>query len=141
MMAMLPSMAKYMMETAGKSIISRVYGIYKVKYPGMNRIYLMLQRNNMQVKKYNELLNSFDLKGSSYRRKVIKDKQLRNLLDKNYINKKSAGHDSTEDSRKMGETMNKTNIAKKLRIQSEAGSFQRSPKPAKKPREEDEDND
>jgi hypothetical protein len=73
MLAMLPSMAKYMMETAGKSIISRVYGIYKVKYPGMNRIYLMLQRNNMQVKKHNELLNSFDIKGSTYRRKVIGD--------------------------------------------------------------------
>ena len=42
MLAMLPSMAKYMMETAGKSIISRVYCIFKVKYPGMNRIYLML---------------------------------------------------------------------------------------------------
>ena len=42
MMGMLPAMARYMVETAGKSIISRVYGIYKVNYPGMNRIYLML---------------------------------------------------------------------------------------------------
>lgn len=79
----------------------------------------------MQVKKYNELLNSFDLKGSTYRRKVIDDRQLRNLLDKNQINKRSVGHDSTEDSRKMGETMNKTNIAQKLRMQSVSGSFRR----------------
>lgn len=120
MMGMLPSMAKYMMETAGKSIISRVYGIFKVKYPGMNRIYLMLQRNNMQVKKHNELLNSFDLKGSSYRRKVISDQELRSHLDQNYINKKSVGRDSTDDSRKMGETMNKTNIAQKLLVHNKS---------------------
>ena len=109
---MLPSMAKYMMETAGKSIISRVYGVFKVKYPGMNRIYLMLQRNNMQLKKHNELLNSFDLKGSTYRRKVISELKLQSMLDKNYINKKSVGRDSS-DSRKIGDTMNKTNIVQK----------------------------
>ena len=79
----------------------------------------------MQVKKHNELLNSFDLKGSTYRRKVINDQELRSLLDQNYINKKSVGHDSTEDSRKMGETMNKTNIAQKLRVHGESGSSRR----------------
>ena len=65
----------------------------------------------MQIKKRNELLNSFDLKGSAYRRKVISDQKLRSMLNSNYINKKSTGHESSEDSRKMGETMNKTNIA------------------------------
>jgi hypothetical protein len=121
---MLPSMAKYMMETAGKSIISRVYGVFKVKYPGMNRIYLMLQRNNMQLKKHNELLNSFDLKGSTYRRKVISELKLQSMLDKNYINKKSVGRDSS-DSRKIGDTMNKTNIVQKLRLSSGTGSIKR----------------
>ena len=52
---------------------------------------------------------------------MIDDQELRNLLDKHYINKKNVGHDSTEDSRKMGETMNKTNIAQKLRMQSVTG--------------------
>jgi hypothetical protein len=30
------------METGGKSLISRVYGLYRVKYPEMAPIYLML---------------------------------------------------------------------------------------------------
>jgi hypothetical protein len=41
-MGMLPNVTKYIMETGGRSLISRVYGVYKVKYPGMNRIYLMI---------------------------------------------------------------------------------------------------
>lgn len=78
----------------------------------------------MQIKKHNELLNSFDLKGSTYRRKVIDDQELRSLLDQNYINKKSVDHVSSEDSRKMGETMNKTNIAQKLLVHGE-GEYSR----------------
>ena len=42
LMTMLPNITKYMIETNGRSLISRVYGVYKVKYPGMNRIYLMI---------------------------------------------------------------------------------------------------
>jgi len=41
-MEMLPEMVQYIMKTAGRSLISRVYGVYKVKYPGMDRIYLMI---------------------------------------------------------------------------------------------------
>ena len=42
LMTMLPNITQYMVETNGRSLISRVYGVYKVKYPGMNRIYLMI---------------------------------------------------------------------------------------------------
>jgi hypothetical protein len=35
-------MTKYLSKTDGKSFISRVYGVYQVKYPGMASIYLML---------------------------------------------------------------------------------------------------
>ena len=42
LMGMLPNVTKFIMETAGRSLISRVYGVYKVKYPGMNKIYLMI---------------------------------------------------------------------------------------------------
>lgn len=70
---MLPNITKYFMVTAGRSLISRVYGIYKVKYPGMNRIYLMIQRNNIMISRQGMLLNTFDLKGSKYKRKVIDD--------------------------------------------------------------------
>jgi 1-phosphatidylinositol-4-phosphate 5-kinase len=38
----LPQMTKFIMETGGKSLISRVYGLYRVKYPGMAPIFLML---------------------------------------------------------------------------------------------------
>ena len=68
---MLPNITKYFMVTAGRSLISRVYGIYKVKYPGMNRIYLMIQRNNIMIQKHNMLLNTFDLKGSKFHRAAV----------------------------------------------------------------------
>jgi hypothetical protein len=48
-MKMLPSMTKFIMETGGKSLISRIYGVYKVQYPGMASIYLMLQKNNIRM--------------------------------------------------------------------------------------------
>ena len=47
LMKMLPSNVKFLIETGGKSMISRIYGVYKVKYPGMASIYLMLQKNNI----------------------------------------------------------------------------------------------
>lgn len=42
LMKMLQSNVKFLIETGGKSMISRIYGVYKVKYPGMASIYLML---------------------------------------------------------------------------------------------------
>jgi hypothetical protein len=39
---LLPEMTKFIMETGGKSLISRVYGLFRVKYPGMTPIFLML---------------------------------------------------------------------------------------------------
>lgn len=47
LLRMLPSMTEFIMKTGGKSLISRIYGLYMVEYPGMNKIYLMLQRNNI----------------------------------------------------------------------------------------------
>ena len=46
-------MTKYIMETGGKSLISRVYGVYKVQYPGMASIFLMLQKNNIRLQVHN----------------------------------------------------------------------------------------
>jgi hypothetical protein len=37
----------------------------------MASIYLMLQKNNIQIEKQNTLMNTFDLKGSRFKRKVI----------------------------------------------------------------------
>ena len=61
------------METGGKSLISRIYGIYMVEYPGFQKIYVMLQRNNIQITIPNQLVNVFDLKGSRYKRQIITD--------------------------------------------------------------------
>ena len=41
-MRMLPSMTQFIMETGGKTLISRIYGLYMVEYPGMAPVYLML---------------------------------------------------------------------------------------------------
>jgi hypothetical protein len=73
-------MTKFIMETGGKSLISRIYGVFKVKYPGMASIYMMLQKNNVRIQTHNELLCSFDLKGSKHNRRSVhtqrKDKYL-----------------------------------------------------------------
>jgi len=41
-MEMLPDMAKFLVENKGMSIISRIYGVYQVKYKGMAPTFLML---------------------------------------------------------------------------------------------------
>ena len=64
-------MANYMVETGGKSLISRVYGLYMVEYPGISPVFLMLQRNNIQPDPKNEIVSIFDLKGSKYSRHSI----------------------------------------------------------------------
>ena len=66
LMRMLRDLTKFIMETGGKSLISRIYGVFKVKYPGMVPIYLMLQKNNIRISPLNQLLCSFDLKGSKF---------------------------------------------------------------------------
>ena len=68
LMEMLPKVTKFIMDTGGKSLISRVYGVYKVQYPGMASIFLMLQKNNIRLQTHNQLLCSFDLKGSKFSR-------------------------------------------------------------------------
>ena len=82
LLRMLHSMTEFIMKTGGKSLISRIYGLYMVEYPGMNKIYLMLQRNNIQLQKSNELQNIFDLKGSTFSRRVIDPLDLKVVKDK-----------------------------------------------------------
>lgn len=48
-MNVLPKMVEFVVQTGGKSLISRVYGLYKVEYPGISPVYLMLQKNNIQI--------------------------------------------------------------------------------------------
>ena len=70
-MRMLPSMTQFIMETGGKTLISRIYGLYMVEYPGMAPVYLMLQKNNIKLDPGNDLMNIFDIKGSKYTRQVV----------------------------------------------------------------------
>jgi hypothetical protein len=42
-------MTKYLHENAGFSVISRVYGVFQIKYPEMDPIFFMLQRNTIQI--------------------------------------------------------------------------------------------
>lgn len=48
-----------------------IYGVYKVKIRGVLPIYLMLQRNTC-ISGQGKLLHKFDMKGSTYKRNVIK---------------------------------------------------------------------
>lgn len=67
-MRLLPSMINYLIENGCKSIISRIYGIYRVTYSGMSPIFLMLQKNNIKIQPGNSLQCLFDLKGSKFNR-------------------------------------------------------------------------
>ena len=42
LMDLLPNMVKYLIDNGGKSLISRNYGIFRIKCKGMSSIYLML---------------------------------------------------------------------------------------------------
>ena len=62
----------------GKSLISRTYGLFKIWYPGMKPIYVQVQKNTLILRPDNKFLAKFDLKGSKYKRKVIKNLKFRN---------------------------------------------------------------
>lgn len=83
LMKALPEMVKFMVTTGGKSLISRVYGVYMVEYPGISPVYLMLQKNNIQIDPVNTILSVFDLKGSKMNRQIISNKKLYGQKDKN----------------------------------------------------------
>lgn len=57
-------------------MLSRIYGVYMVEYPGISPVYLMLQRNNIVISPNNHLLCVFDLKGSKFARQSISDEKL-----------------------------------------------------------------
>jgi hypothetical protein len=78
LLKLLRNMTEFIMRTGGKSLISRIYGLYMVEYPGMSPIYLMLQKNNIKLQQQNELMNTFDLKGSRYNRQAIKERLIAN---------------------------------------------------------------
>ena len=42
LMKMLPEVLQFVREKENKSLLSRVYGIFRVEYPGMSSIYFML---------------------------------------------------------------------------------------------------
>lgn len=63
---MLPRLTQHLAAHGGKSLISRIYGIYRVWYNGIQPIYLMLQKNNIPIEAGNEILCKFDLKGSRF---------------------------------------------------------------------------
>jgi len=69
-------MTNYILHSGGKSIISRIYGLYIVEYPVISPVYLMLQRNNIQLGIDNKLLSVFDLKGSKFNRRVVSEETI-----------------------------------------------------------------
>ena len=75
-MKMLPEMTEFIMKTGGKSLISRIYGTYMVEYPGMSKIFLTLQKNNIRMSPGNLLASKFDLKGSRFRRMELAPQEL-----------------------------------------------------------------
>ena len=89
----LPDMVKYLIDVGSKSIISRNYGVFKIKCKGMNSIYVMLMQNNKRPNMHldnvvfggqnvfmNQMLNTFDLKGSKFGKQVVSDKEMAERL-------------------------------------------------------------
>ena len=53
------------------SLISKIFGVYRVKMPGGVPIYLTLQQNCININRRNKILTVLDMKGSSYKRNVL----------------------------------------------------------------------
>ena len=80
---MLPFLIRHLAVNGGKSLISRIYGVFKVYYKGISPIYLTLQRNNIPIEEGNEIMAKFDLKGSRFTRNVLSDDQIRKVEAEN----------------------------------------------------------
>lgn len=48
LLSFLPNMIDFLVKTGGKSLISRIYGLYKIQYSGMSPIFLAVQKNNIK---------------------------------------------------------------------------------------------
>jgi len=68
---MLPQMVKFIHENKVRSVMSRIYGIYRIKLPGVEPVDVILQKNAMECQPGNVLIEKFDLKGSLFKRFVI----------------------------------------------------------------------
>ena len=68
---MLPQYVEYIINNKEKSTMSRIYGIYTVKMPGVKAVSLMFQKNCIQIHPGNKILQTFDMKGSLFQRNVI----------------------------------------------------------------------
>ena len=66
MLKTLPHLVTHLIDTGGKSLISRNYGAFRIKCKNMDSIYLMLQKNNLRPLPTNEMISTFDLKGSKF---------------------------------------------------------------------------
>ena len=71
LLGMLPDMIDFLRSRPRGSLLSKIYGMYQVKIKGMKGIDLCLQRNCLDISPNNELLNCFDLKGSTFKRQAI----------------------------------------------------------------------
>ena len=49
-------MVKYLKQEKSQSLLSRIYGLYKVNLSGIKDIFLCIERNCVQVKSHNKLL-------------------------------------------------------------------------------------
>ena len=91
----LPDMVKYLIDVGSNSIISRNYGVFKIKCKGMNSIYIMLMQNNKRPNMHldnldlmnnhrfmNQIISTFDLKGSKFGKQVISNTELEERLKK-----------------------------------------------------------
>ena len=70
-------MTEFIMNNGGKSLVSRIYGLYMVIYPGMEPIYVCLQSNNIKISPDNQLQSMFDLKGSKFNRKILDAEEIK----------------------------------------------------------------
>lgn len=60
------TMVKYLKKEKSQSLLSRIYGLYKVSLNGIKDINLCIERNCVQAKPNNRLLQVFDLKGNGW---------------------------------------------------------------------------
>jgi len=83
-----------------KSIIARIYGVFKVIMTDLSAIYLLVMLNTFKVNNKENINNIFDLKGSIVNREVHYTKTLKKtstLKDINFLEKKKEYSDKNID--------------------------------------------
>ena len=85
LLKILPNLSKHFMENPN-SLLARIFGVFTIETSRVDKVYVLLMENTLQVHQVDQLRNIFDLKGSTIDRLVTgKTKSTDTLKDINFL--------------------------------------------------------